>query len=643
MSTWAQVEGGIDSSRKDSSVFNEEIYVEKFRIRRVYLPFELHLDSVIRDTVPALRKIHIRDSWELYRSTTGNSFSPGYSLKLDDPIRIGPRLGFDSYLYRTYLDEEDVHFQSDVPLTNIFYSLGTKGEQEFDAVHIHSFSPRFDFGIRLKKQNAPGFYSGDRTNRSYFAVTTHWNSQNLHWQNETYYKYTGMQFGQNGGIYTDTAYDERDFENLRLFETPFAGTNLQTLRNFSDWNDTHAGHIIGTKIRYIPGAESIVYDEDSLQKSYSIKPKNYFEFGIENETQKYNMYYSDPDSSALATLAFDELRTLDTLGTNSKLQNYSATVAYAFPFSQGVYSSAIRIFGGYTLSVFDQLSNKNNFSIGADFHLANRLGFLKAQTQIYLAGANAGDVRLGADAVFDWKKIHNQLNFSFIRSSSPYFYDNAKYYNLTVSNNLKSETHQNLDWRMRYKFLKFNLGIRSYFNYIYLQESDTNLNTFHNREVLMNVYYLGIGLELKGDVFGTDINVYLQRVPSDFPLSAPALISNSQFYVHDAWFQNKLFFYTGFQLDVSSRYEASPYDLFYNQFSSATSPTIDVMRLNLQFFFDFQISRAKLFLKLGQINQLFTSNYNLGVVRDYTGNQGFNYIGSPNLNLHFGVSWLMIN
>ncbi len=639
----AQLTQTDTTAAADSSAYHEEIYIEDYQVRRVYLPFELRVDSVIRDTVPVLRDIHERESWSVDRATTGNSFAPGYSLKFDDPIRIGPRLGFDGYVYRRFELEKDQHFQSSVPLTNLFYSMGSKAEQEFNGIHHHSFSERFDLDFRLHKQNAPGFYSGERTNMSYLSTTTYWTSANLHWQNETYFRYTGMQFGQNGGLYTDTAYDDPDFQNLRLFETPFSTENLQTLRNNSSWNDVHRAQILGSKMRYIMGSTQKKYTADSTQQELQIQPSSYLEFGLERESQKYNMYYQQPDSSLLSTIDFEGLRTLDTLGTNSRLVNYNLNMAYALPLSRGMHQSALKIHGGYTLSQFQDFKLRNNFSLGADLDYASRWGYLSAQSRIYVAGANAGDLSAGGRAVFDWGQLQNRLDYSFVRSSAPYFYQNATFNNIVVSNNLKKETHQHLGWTGRYKLLKVKAGMRSYYNYIALKNEQWGLDQLVNHDALLNIYYLGLGLEHQARAWGTDIDVYLQRVPADFPLSAPELITSSRMYVHDAWFEDRIYFFTGVQLDLTSKYRSSPYDLFYNQFAGSRSTTPFVRNFDLQYFLDFQVSRAKLFLKVSQINQLFMGNYSLGSVRDYSGQQSYHYIGSQNLGLRFGVSWLMIN
>ncbi len=262
------------NSSLDSSIYREDIYIESYKVRRVYSPFELQTDSVMKDTVLSLLTLHEGNAWHFYRTSSGNSFGPGYSLRLDDPIRIGPRLGYDAYILKSFSEDRDEHYQSDVALTNLYYSMASKSEQEFNGIHRQSLSQRFDLSVRLHKQNAPGFYSGEKNNTSYFAAKTYWTSKNLRWQNELFFRRVSLQYNQNGGIFSDTLYDDPEYNNLRLVPTPFSGTNLQNLRNASDWLNRHNAHEVGTILRYNVGNASRGMTADSTQETYTLETKS---------------------------------------------------------------------------------------------------------------------------------------------------------------------------------------------------------------------------------------------------------------------------------------------------------------------------------------------------------------------------------
>ncbi len=632
-----------DTTVTDSSEYQQDIYIDHYKARRVYLPFEIEQDSSMADTVLSLLDYHNGNAWNLYKTSSGNSFSPGYSLRLDDPIRIGPRLGYDSYVLGTLYKNRDEHFQSDVAITNLYYSMATKSEQEFNGIHRHSLSQRFDFSVRLHKQNSPGFYSGEKNNTSYFGAQTYWTSKNLHWQNELYFRRVSLQYNQNGGLFSDTVYDSPAFDNLRLAPTPYSGTNLQNLRNGSRWLDRHNAHELGAVLRYIMGKAVKGSNDDSTQTTYALDARAYMEWGLEQRLQRYDMYFSAPDSLSLGELGLSDLATLDTLGTLGRLRDYKAYMAYAIPLSTVGTKSALRAYVDYTYSEYNLGQKLNNIGLGGVLSFSNKTLNGIAKLHFVTAGSHVGNLAFDTRLSTSKTQLKSAVAYSFRRSSAPLFYTQNKFYTIYNETDLKPETHQHLTWDFRYKWLQGGAGVHSYYNYIYAQTEVQKLNSFRNQEGLANIYYAKLGVRLESKRWGTETEVYGQRVPVSFVLTAPSGFIQSKVYMHGAWFKGRMDYFMGLQLSLSTAYRASTYDLFYNNWASSLVQTPSVRNYDVSFFLNFKVSRAKLFLRFSQLNQLFMSNYSMGVMRNYSGEQPYNYIGSPNFGLRFGVSWFMIN
>ncbi len=633
-----------DSTRVDSLPENDKIYDNSYSMKRYFLPFEKSADTVFKDSLLDLSKIHQKDFWVWDRADNGGAFSPFYSFTRSEKVRIGPRLGFDRYMSK--LREIEVPmYEVSKPITQLYYCMGPKVEQDFMAFHTNNITPRFNFGLKLVKNYAPGFYSGQMNNHSYFKTNTHWRSKNLKWQNENYYSYLKLDFFENGGIDNDTSYKHDDFANLRLFEVPFSDTRLVANQNQSNWRNQHHMSELKTVWRRVYGPTNISYNEDSTQTKFSIKPKAYLEWELSRNRQRFQTVVTDVDSVKLERLGLTGTDALDSLVSDLKYTTVRADMAYAKNFSGTNSNYLLKLGMGYIYArsngYFDSSQNQNVI-IHPQFQWDRGVLKLTADLEFFLLGDYIGDYLLNAKLIAPWNGWEQELDWESYLSSSGSFQNGYRIAGVQRFTDLKAEFGQKLHYEIRKNKLGAVLDFQQINNMIFLSPTTQGMYTYQNLDKGTQVVKLTAGYAHENDRWGYSGKASFLQAASNYPLGVPDWMAQAQVYMNRDVFESRMKLNTGFQIDYLGPYHSSIYSLMANDFST-TNNDIEVNKYNLQYFVNFRISRAKVFVLLSQINQLWQGNYTVGTSIDYAQNQSFRYFGSDNFNLRLGISWLMIN
>ncbi len=646
ITSYAQSERSMepDSARVDSIPVNEDIYDVSYRLQRYFLPFENPSDTIYRDSLLDLSRIHQRDFWVWDRADNGGAFAPYYTFTRSEKIRIGPRLGFDRYMSQL-ANMTLPMYEASKPVTQLYYCMGPKVEQDFMAWHTNNITPRLNIGLKLKKNYAPGFYSGQMNNHSIFKTNTHWRSKNLRWQNENYYHYLKLDYFENGGLSNDSSFGDADFSNLRLFDVPFSDNRLVANQNQSNWRNQHHFSKLKTVWRRVNGQSEIQYNEDSTQTRYRLLASSYWEWDVSRARQRFQTLVTRVDSVKLAQLQLSGTDALDSLQSDIKYTQLLANMSFVKNYLRPNSTYLLRLGMGYQWalqnSVFDT-SQYHNILLHPEFQWQNKRWLLNADLQFYVLGDFAGDYLLKANLIAPWKGFRQELDFCSYLSSAGSFQSRYRISGAARSDALKAELGQRLKYRLEKDRWRLGLDFHQIQNMIYLEPATVGMYHYQNLDKGTQVLKISAGYAHENMRWGYRAEASLLSSAANYPYGIPDWMAQAQVYMLRKLFQSRMILRTGFQIDYLAPYASGRYDLLANDFSRIASP-IKINKYNLQYYFNFRISRAKVFILVSQINQVLLGNYTTGTVVDYALNQPYRFTGSDNFSLRLGISWLMIN
>ncbi|MFN3940105.1 MAG: putative porin, partial [Chitinophagales bacterium] len=125
-------------------------------------------------------------------------------------FRFDRTLGFDLGRNHIALYQNQIHtlryFRTNAPFTDIFYLLGTKGEQWIRFIHTQNFGPRFNVALNFDKPIAAGYYLSERKSYSNFDLTSWWRSKNNRYKIYFGFIFNEVDNEENGGIAVDTLF-----------------------------------------------------------------------------------------------------------------------------------------------------------------------------------------------------------------------------------------------------------------------------------------------------------------------------------------------------------------------------------------------------------------------------------------------------
>jgi hypothetical protein len=596
----------------------------------------------------------------------GNPGSPVYNLQFTPDNRVGPSLGYHIFdAYRFSLDSLPF-YNTTRPYSVFSYTLGSRLEQVAGISHSQNIRPNWNFMVEYRKINMPGFYKIQRNNNDNARLTTSYKSLNKRYVMYAGLVYNKEQHDENGGIVNDSELSNDRYTDRKTLDVVYQNTAYSVTRSTISNMQRDLGVVL--QHSYTWGPVDTVYNADSTQYTYTLKPRFSIMHKMQLSTEKHLYKDLAPDSvryvpffntafahtgSAYYILNGDSVVTQQKwfwIDNKLLLNGFIGNPGSPLTFSAGVgnrYDEFV-VTPAYNVNL-DRSKIVSNYLAGEIKKEALKPGQwgYGAHLLFYLTGDYAGNFDLDASI---GKDLNNNkggfiAGFRQMLGSSPYSYTNYENRYAQLSWSFKNESitmaYASLDIR------KINLqaGVRNYIldNYIYLNAD--RMPTQYG--IAFNVGQAWLRKMFRLGNFYIDNELTYQQTTDNAPVNIPQLMGRHQFSYERAMFKQALKIATGVEVRYNTAYHPAGYDAQLNRFFYQDKVYVNNTP-ELSVFLNFRVKHFRAFIMADQLNQIFARNTLL-----YTGVPVYNFFGTGTTNtpmyaaqnfmLRFGFSWVLIN
>lgn len=594
--------------------------------------------------------------------------------------RVGPTLGYHVFdVYRFDPDSLN-YYNTNKPYSAFTYRLGSKLEQIAGITHTQNVKPNWNFYVAYRKINSPGFYNIQRTNHDNLNITTNYKSLDKHYAIYSGLVYNKEQNDENGGIADATQLDSAIYADRKTLRTPYQSGQYSSSR--SSVNNVLRDFTFLFQHGYTWGRTDTVYNEDSTQSEYHLKPLFSVVHKMEIGSEKHMYKDLTPDSVRYIALFAHPFLNRNTgyyaaggdsvftsqkwfhvdnkvllngfIGKEGRQLQFNAGLGNRFDrftSQQVITTSQVYAPTGY-VSFYHTTPDRNsivsNYLTGELKKEALQPGAweYKAATQFYFTGQYAGNFVLQASLGKELQKAQG----SFIAgvkqalNSAPYSYTN--YENAYTRNFYSFNTESVSRFYASVDSRKWLLsgGVNSYLvnNYIYINESRMPAQY----TVPFSLSQAWVRKVFRAGHFYLDNELIYQQVPGSAPVNIPALMGRNQFSYEGNMFKNALKVAVGVQVRYNSSYAPAGYDAQLNRFYYQSKRTV-ANTPEGAVFANMRIKRFRGFIMADNLQQLFATNAILFVGNAYgpINSSGSNLpvYAAPDLVIRFGFNWVMIN
>ena len=356
---------------------------------------------------------------------------------------------------------------------------------------------------------------------------------------------------------------------------------------------------------------------------------SYKKFVFDQESAETEIYGPSFESSNLR----DETR-LETL-SNEVTANFSNTllgkVSFGAGFTKYDYGyNSVFIKPGDTIgnriqgSLLDIVGSYQKEIGGFKLEAHGKLNLSNEFSGNYLEAAASYDLNEDNSVRFGINQNSAAPNFNFLLYQSDYI-------NYNWQNNFENEISQRLFAELRSRKILDHLSgeLSQIENYTYFSKNDDgSVKPF---QAGSQVRYFKLKAEKGVDLglFGSYNTIMYQNVLEGMGvLNLPEFVTRNSIYYKDFWFDNALYLQTGFTLKYFSKYEMNAYDSVLAEFYVQNSQELGGFPV-VDYFFNAKVDKARIFLKLENMNDLIDGNNNFSA-------PGYPY---TDFLVRFGLVW----
>ncbi|HUQ97608.1 MAG TPA: putative porin [Chitinophagaceae bacterium] len=584
----------------------------------------------------------------------GNVGTATHSLLFSPNLKSGWDPGFHAYdVYKLKL--EDVRFFNTTrPYTELGYMLGTQTQQIIEVSHTQNIRPYWNFSLRYRLINTPGFFQNQKANHNNYAVTSWYQSPNKRYNNYFILLSNAMQAGENGGITDTISLKDPDYSDR--FNIPVRlGGNAQFSRDFKRTVLTTGNRYVETNVllrqQYDLGRkDSLVTDSTVIPLFYPrLRFEHTFTYG------KYNYYFQNAggvnyqsDSTYYQDNYHIALPETDSLFIQDRWREVTNDFSiYQFPDAKNL-QQFIKV--GLTNQILNGRfagSTKTLYNLAAHGEYRNRTRNKKwdvlAYGNLYLNGYNAGDyqgyISLQRYLGTQWGSL--QVGFQNVNRSPEFIYDTrSSFYLDTVggrTQNFKKENTAHFFGTVTNPKLNLTLGADYYLvtNYLYL----THFSDFNQESTLFNVLRISATKTARFGRHGRLYSsVWVQQKAGNAEVKFPLFYTRNRLAFEGNFFKN-LFLSTGLELRYHSPYKADGYSPVLGRFYYQDAIQIKI-RPQLDLFFNFRIRSFKAYIRAENLNAASLSNGGFSFSHNNFAAPGYPY---PGMVVRFGFFWSFVN
>src|SRR6476620_2153953 len=113
----------------------------------------------------------------------GNVGTATHSLLFEPRPRSGFDPGFHAFDVYKFKPEQVRFFNTTRPFTELGYMLGSQTQQVIDVIHTQNIRPYWNFSLRYRLINTPGFFQNHMANHNSYLFTSWYQSPNKRYNN----------------------------------------------------------------------------------------------------------------------------------------------------------------------------------------------------------------------------------------------------------------------------------------------------------------------------------------------------------------------------------------------------------------------------------------------------------------------------
>jgi hypothetical protein len=548
-----------------------------------------------------------------------------YSLNTFSPL---PEFGFKAKHFN-FLEANQIRYYSvATPVTEWYFKSVMKKGQNVDAFFTVNTSPRFNFSLAYKGLRSEGKYVNQLASTGNFRYTTSYNTKNKRYFANAHFVGQDILNEENGGI---TSLDDFDSGNSAFLQRDRLEVYLTDARSIIKGKRVFLDHLF--RINSVKGSNNLYVTH---------------QFNYENKYFEYNQPTVTSDVNNTTVFRFgDSYKTRDINDQThyNKTYNkvglvYENTTLGQFKFFvddffSNYYYNQILILDNNTIPAslnrridsysgqYDYQKNKWTGKFLFSRSLTNQsLSNLDAKMQYEL-----NDETLLSFQYQNINKLPND-NYNLYQSS---------YVNYNWSNDFKNEKINSFSVNVSSPWVTVAAQYSIFNDHLYFADSSSAEQIALQQQIIApsqygnSINYLSVKAsnEFKFGKFALDNTLLYQKVDqSNWILNVPEFVTRNTFYYSQNMFHKALFFQTGVTLNYFTNYFANEYNPVIGEFFVQNQKKIGNYA-NLDFFFNAQIQRTRIYLTLEHFNSSVS---------------GYNFLSSPNnpsgdFIIRFGLVW----
>ena len=638
-----QMGGGMSGGAGKDSLRRRDKNEDSVTVRYRYLDSTRNysLDSSIAD----FSRRYPIPATHIYLGNNGSAARPILFTPISQP---GWDPGFHAFdIYKWQL-EKTRFFNTTRPYSELTYMIASRAEHVIELTHTQNVKPNFNFSFQYRLINSPGTFKNQRTNHNNYLITSRYESVNKRYNVYGVLLYNKLQAGENGGITSDTALEDPNFDDRFNINTKLGGDTEYSTSFFS--TDVGTGNRY-SELTFLVRQQYDLGQKDSIVTDSTVIPLFFprlrFEhtFQYTSHTYKFRDYVGD---SAYYKDNYDTTlkSSVDTFVLRDEWKEMINDFSiYTYPDAKNLHQF---------FKVGAALQNLSLENIKGSSKLTNLFGHaeyrnrsrnqkwdIQANGKLYFTGFNSGDyqVHAGLQRFVGKRMGYAQIGFENVNRTPSFIYDpRSDFYLLKANTDFKKENTTRLYASLWQPALRLKMSGNYYLmtNYSYL----TNFYQLNQESSLFNVLQLALQKTFKlGKRWFWHADLYYQQVIGNAPVNVPALFTRNRIgYEGSLGFKN-LDIAMGAEVKYHTAYKADSYSPILGQFYYQDSITIKNPLPDISAYVHFRIRSFKLFFRAENLNTAeFEDGF--GFTRNNFAAPGYPY---PGLLLRLGIYWGFVN
>ena len=589
-----------------------------------YKIFSHNRDTTYIDTTLTIQKDYkfnyLRtDNFELLAfHNQGQTFNNlGYNFS---NIKLFPDIGFTAKQFG-YLDVDEIkYYEVPTPTTEITYRTGLQQGQVLDAIFTLNFSKRLNVSLSYKGIRSLGAYRRSLASHGNFRSAFHYRTKKNQYEIRGHFTSQDFFNQESGGL------PQIEIDKFTSNDKDY------TTRARLDVNLDDAENQFNSKRVYLEHSYKLLASKDTVSKKdfSNLKLGHVFT----NETKEYNFTQA---TSTTAIFGDENFAGATNNDAKSRITNNELNLEFNSKYVLGKLKAKINV-SSYSYG-YDTILNSNSsiskikltgnaISVGADWKAKIKNFQLNATGNFSPGNSRLAGNFLKGEALYTKDSLFTLKGNLLISSKSANFntlLHQSKYDDYNWQNNFSNVNTRNLGFSFNSKWINTSLNFTNIDNYIYFDENNLP-QQFANQITYLKVK---ANKEFTYWKLALDNTVMYQNVSSGSSVfRVPELVTRNTLYYKDYWFKGKpMLVNIGATFNYFTSYKMNAYNPLLAEFTIQNTQEIGYPSVDV--FFNAQVRRTRLFLKIDNVTSGFTEK---------------NYFSAPNypyrdFTIRFGLVW----